>query len=176
MAFRQGLTANLAQPAQSSLTEPLAQPAPTAEPAPQPPSCCQRLVGDTPGGLGTLRQQWAWAAAESHHMLFTVMPCVPGDRLAASKTWRTYKRCVARNPFYWAVWLPTLLLILSGRRLHHFIGQGHALGPPESEIEHEVRVWWVYPSDAAFVGGLCMVAADAVWCATLHVGAPGLGS
>ena len=37
------------------------------------------------------------------------------------------------------------------------------LREPEHELEHEVRVWWIYPSDAAFLGGLFLVVAEAIW-------------
>ena len=142
----------------SGLAEPLAD---------EPPSLQRRLIGDIAGGVGSFQQQWEWGAAETHHMMFSFVPCLKGDPLEASKNWRSYRWCVVRNPCYWAGWVPTVVLVVVGRRLHYCFGQHGSLhnDSPESHIEHEVRVWWVYPSDAAFVGGLCLVCVDAVWAA-----------
>ena len=129
----------------------------------QDPTLQQRLVGDTPGGLGSLRAQCAYGAAESHFMLFAMVPCASGDRKAASQRWREHRRCVVYNPCYWCCWLPTMLLIVVGRWLHYLFGQHNPLREPEHELEHEVRVWWIYPSDAAFLGGPFLVVAEAIW-------------
>ena len=85
------------------------------------------------------------------------------DRLAASQAWRSYRWSVVRNPLYWLTWLPTMLLIVAGRQFHRLLGQHGPLHTDgESDDEHEVRVWWVYPSDAGFVAGLVVVVADAI--------------
>ena len=103
----------------------------------------------------------------AHHMLFTFMlPALCSsekDYETASKDWRSYRWIVMRNPFYWAAWLVTVLLIMLGRRLHYVAGQHGPVGEPETSTEHEVRIWWIYPSDGAFTGGLCLVAGDALW-------------
>lgn len=70
--------------------------------------------------------------------------------------------CVRYNPVYWVVWLGTALLIFVGRLLHACAGQHGPISDPESSIEHEVRVWWIYPTDAAFMGGLGLAVVDLV--------------
>ena len=52
------------------------------------------------------------------------------------------------------MWAGTVCLVVVGRGLHWVVGQHGPVAEPESEIEHEVRVWWIYPSDGAFLGGL----------------------
>ena len=99
----------------------------------QDPTLQQRLVGNTPGGLGSLRAQCAYGAAESHFMLFAMVPCASGDRKAASQRWREHRRCVVYNPCYWCCWLPTMLLIVVGRWLHYLFGQHLPLREPEHE-------------------------------------------
>ena len=147
----------------TTLAEPLADP----EPSPFVPSFAQRLTGNTPGGLGGVDAQWSYAAAESHHLgmsFLLPMTCdSQKDYEAAAKEWRSYRWRVVYNPFYWPAWLATVLLIMLGRRLHYIADQHEPIAVPESHTEHEIRVWWIYPSDGAFAGGLFLVACDALW-------------
>lgn len=87
----------------------------------------------------------------------------PWDAKAESLGWRKYKCLIVRNPLYWFAHIPTVALIVVGRRLHSLFGQHLPLREHgEKEIEHAVRVWWIYPSDAAFASGLLLVAYDLV--------------
>ena len=54
------------------------------------------------------------------------------------------------NPFYWAGWVPMVLLTVTGRRLHYTFGQHTPLSEDERFIEREVRCWWIYPTDSGF--------------------------
>ena len=90
------------------------------------------------------------------------------DARAESERWHAYRWLVVRNPLYWLCFAGTVALIVVGRCVHWLFGQHGPIAQPESSVEHEVRVWWIYPSDGAFVGGLGLVAASAVWYGARH--------
>ena len=153
------------------------QPVPAPAPAPPPASRSDSIEAQPPSGVDvellavpssvlTWRAQWQFAASESHQMAFASLPrrCFGPDadvHAMAARAWDF--RCLRHNPFYWVGWLGTAVLICIGRRMHACAGQHGPVSDPESHVEHEVRVWWVYPSDAAFLGGLGLAAVDLVW-------------
>ena len=113
---------------------------------PNPSQLAMRSVADE--GIGNVSQQWAYAAAESHAMIFSFFVSRRYNFDDASKQWRSHKWLIVRNPFYWLVWYPTALLIALGRRIHYIARQHGPVRNVESLIEREVRVWWSgLPSD-----------------------------
>ncbi len=59
--------------------------------------------------------------------------------------------------------IPTAVLIGGGRLTHQLLahqGGELSLDRKDSPLEHEVRVWWIYPSTAAFVGGAALSLID----------------
>lgn len=103
-----------------------------------------------------------WASGEAHHMMFSFVPCT---RATASTHWRDYRFAVVWNPIYWLMWGPAVLLIAVGRRFHGLFDQDGPVhgNDGESEVEHEVRVWWIFPSDAAFLGGIGLTVVNSIW-------------
>ena len=152
--------------------------------ASQPPPTTVRLIDQSAAahgvapGLGGPSEQWLWAAASAHHMLFSFafhIFCQPRrDARMAAAEWRQY-RLLAWNPLYWAAWLPTVVAIAFGRWFHAFFGQHNAIDEHETDLEFQaraarnssanaaqfslnaagrplqVRVWWLYFADGAML-------------------------
>ena len=152
--------------------------------ASQPPPTTVRLIDQSAAahgvapGLGGPSEQWLWAAASAHHMLFSFafhIFCQPRrDARMAAAEWRRY-RLLAWNPLYWLAWLPTVVAIAVGRWFHAFFGQHNAIDEHETDLEFQahaarnsvraqaaqfsqragrslqVRVWWLYFADGAML-------------------------
>ena len=152
--------------------------------ASQPPPTTVRLIDQSAAahgvapGLGGPSEQWLWAAASAHHMLFSfafhIFCCQPQrDARMAAAEWRRY-RLLAWNPLYWLAWLPTVVAIAVGRWFHAFFGQHNAIDEHETDLEFQardarnssgnaaqfsqrrccplqVRVWWLYFADGAML-------------------------
>lgn len=109
--------------------------------------------------------------ASANHALYVITCCdakcrqraASFDAASESVRWREYAAAVVWNPLYWLTFASTVPLLVIGRRFHAIFGQHLPLSDHESLVEHEIRVWWIYPSDAAFLGGLGLEAAE-----TLH--------
>lgn len=97
----------------------------------------------TPSGACELiRSDVAWGGLESHLML--VRYCYfwldrPFDEVLQHPLLRW-------NPFYWFLWVLAVGCIVSGRWTHSIFGQGDGF-PGESELEREVRIYWLYCTD-----------------------------
>ena len=117
--------------------------------ASQPPPTTVRLIDQSAAahgvapGLGGPSEQWLWAAASAHHMLFSfafhIFCCQPQrDARMAAAEWRRY-RLLAWNPLYWLAWLPTVVAIAVGRWFHAFFGQHNAIDEHETDLEFQAR-------------------------------------
>lgn len=89
-----------------------------------------------------LKHDFKWGSDESHFML--VRYCFfwmdrPVEEVLQHPV-------VRFNPLYWLLWFLAIICLVSGRWTHSVFGQGDGF-PGESELEREVRIYWLYCTD-----------------------------
>jgi len=111
----------------------------------------QRVARSTWEGL---QNDWRVAAHHSHDMLVLWM-CTPGFKALPLEEQQNHW-IILWNPIYWAMYLPLLGMIISGKWLHALWGQGGMMRPDETIEETRIRIHWIYCLDGpiAFACGL----------------------
>lgn len=88
--------------------------------------------------------QFMWE--EGHDMTLAMFPCIGGNSMEE----KLESPFIKYNPIYWLLWFPTALMLCGGRLVHKLFGQHDKVRHDELEVEHEVRVQWIYANDVMF--------------------------
>lgn len=92
-----------------------------------------------------LKADWDVCTHHSHDML--VLWMCPSSFKALSLEEQQSHWIIFWNPIYWAMYLPLLACILSGKWLHALWGQGDMMRPDETIEETRIRIHWIYALD-----------------------------
>jgi len=95
---------------------------------------------------------WAWASDAAHEMLIHwLCPCCHTfNELSREEQLRS--RRIRYNPFYYVcAYLPTVLSLYVGLKVHMLMGQSGPVGAEETRVEYEARVHWIYCTSGAMV-------------------------
>lgn len=110
------------------------------------------ITEDIPAQCGTIDRVLAltWAGHETHTMMFDWLATRRFRELSRNEQlaspWLRY------NIFYWLLlFIPVVLVMMFGRLVHSFFGQGGPVRPDEVPHEKEARVQWMYTLSGWFV-------------------------
>ena len=106
------------------------------------PEGAQRLAAST---YERIKSDVMVSCHASHDMLVLWMYPTPFKVLEIDEQYRHWS--VRWNPFYWAMFLPLIPCILTGKWLHATWGQGDMMRPDETVEESRVRLHWIYCLD-----------------------------
>ena len=71
--------------------------------------------------------------------------------------------CIRFNPLFWAMHLPLVACVASGKWLHSLWGQGDKMRPDETVEEERVRTHWIYALDGPIAAALLLDLFDVIF-------------
>mmetsp|Transcript_36842 Transcript_36842/g.97412 ORF Transcript_36842/g.97412 Transcript_36842/m.97412 type:complete len:311 (-) Transcript_36842:902-1834(-) len=102
----------------------------------------------------TVLDDWKMAY-EASFDLITLWLCPPCFKALDEKDQHNHA-IILWNPIFWAMHLPLVICILSGKWLHSLWGQGGRVRHDESMEENRVRTHWIYCLDGP-IASLCLL-------------------